>query len=376
MKIGTSVFTREAGWAHGLPADLDSDSTLVLAFGAPELAADEAPFAELRRAMPRSRLVGCSTAGEIHGTAILDGSLVVVAAKLDHTEVRTATAPVARASSFEAGAALARSLARQDLRAVLVFSDGSDVNGSRLASGLRSVLGDTPVSGGLAADGTRFQRTWVLAGERPRAGVACAVGLYGDRVRVAHGTKGGWDEFGPERRITRSKENVLFELDGRPALALYERYLGDRALGLPATALLYPLAIRATPDDEERLVRTVLAHSPADQSLTFAGDVPEGAYAQLMRANFDRLVLAAGDAATECAPLAPAGESLCLAVSCVGRRLVLGARSEEETEAIADVLPRGATVAGFYSYGEIAPHGALGCGLHNQTMTLTTVSEV
>ena len=68
-------------------------------------------------------------------------------------------------------------------------------------------------------------------------------------------------------------------------------------------------------------------------------------------------------------------QTLAIAISCVGRRLVLGERTEEETEATLDVLPDGTQQIGFYSYGEISPLSSGRCDLHNQTMTLTTISE-
>ena len=69
---------------------------------------------------------------------------------------------------------------------------------------------------------------------------------------------------------------MLYELDGRPALALYKEYLGDRASGLPATALLFPLAVRSDRSATRRTVRTILGIDEEQQSMTFAGDVPEG----------------------------------------------------------------------------------------------------
>ena len=189
-------------------------------------------------------------------------------------------------------------------------------------------------------------------------------------------SKGGWDRFGPERTVTRSEGNVLFELDGKPALDLYKTYLGERASGLPATALLFPLALRARAGEEKSLVRTILAVDESARSLTFAGDVPQGSLAQLMRANFDRLVDGAEGAALMTRGRCGKGRStLAVAISCVGRRLVLGERTEEELEAVGDVLPEGARVLGFYSYGEISPFATGRCDLHNQTMTLTTLQE-
>jgi hypothetical protein len=261
---------------------------------------------------------------------------------------------------------------------VLLFSDGLNVNGTELVRGLNSVLPSrVVVTGGLAGDGSRFQRTWVVHHGAPQANLVVAAGLYGESVSVGHGSKGGWDNFGPERLITRSQGNILFELDGRPALELYKEYLGELAEGLPATGLLFPLALRSDSSDEKNLVRTILAVDEATQSLTFAGDVPQGSLARLMRANFDRLIDGASEAAemTGETDASGRGDTLAIAISCVGRRLVLGQRAEEEIEATLDVLPEGTRQIGFYSYGEIAPYMRGQCDLHNQTMTLTTISE-
>jgi hypothetical protein len=366
------------GWSSEPDGTLDSDRTLVVLFGASNLIDRPAPVQRVIDTYPRSRIVGCSSAGEIHGTRVLDDSLVVAVAKFDHVTLRIADARISGTDeSLAAGKEIARQLNAQDLRAVLVLSDGLQVNGSELVRGMNSILpASVTVTGGLAGDGDRFKRTWVIADRRLTPGFVAAVGLYGDAVRVGHGSKGGWDAFGVERRVTRSRGNVLFELDGRPALQLYKEYLGERASGLPAAGLLFPLTLRSAPSDDKRLVRTILAVDEATQSMTFAGDIPEGYYAQLMCANFDRLIQGASEAALSTGNRVATGPApLAIAISCVGRRLVLGERAEEETEATLEVLPPGTRQIGFYSYGEISPYTTGHCDLHNQTMTLTTISE-
>ncbi len=365
----------ETGWGSLPDAAMDTDQSLIVVFGASRIDVT-APIQALRARFPRSTIVGCSTAGEIHQTRVHDESIAALMIQLERSRLRTATAPLdGSGSSYEAGASISRQLAAPDLRAVLVLSDGLDVDGSGLAAGLHASIGaDVVVTGGLAADGERFEKTWVLNDDRPVDGLVTAVGLYGADLRVGHGSKGGWDIFGPERVVSRSEGNVLYELDGRPALALYKEYLGNRAAGLPTTALLFPLAIFR--ESGERVVRTVLAVDESTQSMRFAGDVPQGAISQLMRANFDRLVMGAADAAQSAVVAGATGDVVSLAVSCVGRRLVLKGRIEEETEAVLDVLPPDTRQIGFYSYGEISPGGRGNCELHNQTMTLTTLHEV
>ena len=376
MDVRTVSFDGKA-WSEAPPA-LDSERTLVLVFGASELDDCRAAIAELARAYPSSHVVGCSSAGEIFGTKVFDDSLAVAVARFEHSSLATAYASVETAGdSHAAGQAIARALAKPGLRAILLLSDGLNVNGSELVRGVSEVGKDVVVTGGLAGDGSRFKQTWVLKDGQAIGNVVSAVGFYGDRLAVGHGSKGGWDKFGPERKVTRSEGNVLFELDGEPALQLYKNYLGDRAQGLPATGLLFPLALRANAQDDKALVRTILAVDEAQQSLTFAGDVPQGYLVQLMRANFDRLIGAAGDAAqmTKETMGSEHESTLAIAISCIGRRLVLGERVEEELEAAIDVLPKGAKQVGFYSYGEISPYATGSCDLHNQTMTLTTIAE-
>ena len=380
MIVETFAFRQDSGWSTStIPSSLDSTSTLVVVFGAPERAGWEAAFGELVTAFPRAAIVGCSTAGEIFGTSILDGSMSIGVCKFEKTELRTAIAEVADAgASRAAGQQIASSLAAPDLRGVLVFSDGIAVNGSELVRGLNDVLPpEVVVTGGLAGDGADFKRTWVIAERSVHSNRVTAVGFYGDHVVVGHGSQGGWDIFGIERLVTRSAGNVLYELDGKPALKLYKEYLGERAAGLPATALLFPLALRNASEPEKTVVRTILAVDEAAQSLTFAGDIPQGGRVQLMRANFERLIDGASEAGQRAAasPALHGGSSLRVAVSCVGRRLVLGERAEEEIEAVSSTMPAGGHMVGFYSYGEVSPHATGRCDLHNQTMTVTDLSE-
>ena len=377
MKVQTFSFSA-GSWSSEPDGALDSERTLVVLFGASNLIDHPDSVQRILAAYPRSQIMGCSSSGEIHGTRILDDSLAVAVAKFDRVALRLAAARIsATGDSFAAGKEIARQLNAKELRAALILSDGLQVNGSELVRGVNSLLPEAvTVTGGLAGDGDRFARTWVIAERRMTPGYVAAVGFYGDAVRVGHGSKGGWDAFGVERLVTRSRGNVLYELDGKPALQLYKEYLGERASGLPATGLLFPLTLRSARDDDKRLVRTILAVDEANQSMTFAGDIPEGYYAQLMHANFDRLIQGAGEAAQSIRSGAGGSSApLSIAISCVGRRLVLGERAEEETEATLEVLPKDTRQIGFYSYGEISPYASGHCDLHNQTMTLTTLSE-
>jgi hypothetical protein len=312
----------------------------------------------------------------------MDDEIAAAALHFDATKLRLACeAAQGPEHSRRCGEAIGRKLAGDHLAGIFVLSDGLNVNGSELVAGIIGVVGEhVPLTGGLAGDGAQFKETLVGADCEPQTRIVGAIGFYGSAIRFGHGSAGGWDEFGPRRRITRSKGNVLFELDGEPALDLYERYLGeDDVKGLPGTALLFPLRIRNPQRPDHDIVRTVLAIDNAARSMTFAGDVPEGWMAQLMRGNFDRLAAGAAKAARQassCAGGDRSSDRIALLVSCIGRRLLMGQRTSDEVEAAGVELGTDVPRLGFYSYGEISPHSASGvCELHNQTMTVTELSE-
>jgi hypothetical protein len=381
MEISTLTYRPESGWSQAFPA-VDSANTLIIVFGAPQYIDDLSPFQQLSEAYPQAQIIGCSSSGEIFNNEVQDESLVVGILPFKHSRIKTSIQCLQRTpDTLQIGKQIVDELLDEDLKGILVLSNGVNINGSRLVCGLQQqVPKHIAISGGLAGDGTAFEKTWILARREPHVTCVTAVGFYGDNVRFSCSSQGGWDIFGPERLITRAKDNVVYEIDHKPALALYKNYLGERANELPSAALLFPLAIRENEHSEKKIVRTILSVDEAEQSMTFAGDVPEGYYTQLMRSNFDRLI----DGAVEASAIAnqrlqqyphDASCYLQIAVSCVGRRLILGTRTEEEVEAALENAPKNTQQIGFYSYGEISSSGLGECDLHNQTMTLTLIGE-
>lgn len=332
----------------------------------------------MKSAYPNAHIMGCSTAGEIFGTSVCDDSLVATAVEFERTGLQVAQVRIGDVkNSREAGGRLARELPHAGLIHVFVISDGLKINGSDLVSGMREHLPEhVAVTGGLSGDGARFEHTLVCLDSLPEEGIIVALGLYGTHLKVGYGSLGGWDSFGPERLITRSEGNVLYELDGQSALKLYKTYLGEHASGLPATGLLFPLSVRQA-NEQGGVVRTILGVDEKTQTMTFAGDIPQGGYARLMKANFERLIDGAhGAALASYEAVGSSSPDLALLISCVGRKLVLKQRIDEEVESVREVLGDGTVLAGFYSYGEISPFTpSAKCELHNQTMTITTFSE-
>lgn len=354
---------------------------LVIYFGTREALACSERYKELHNRFPEAHILGCSTGGQIQDDDVTDESIGAIALGFEATELRATCQPIeGPIESYDCGAKLGRGLAAEDLAGIFILSDGLKVNGSALVDGISSVVGHgVPLTGGLAGDGDAFQQTLVGCNAPPQPGCVAAVGFYGNAVRIGHGSAGGWNVFGPRRVITRSEGNILYELDGTPALDLYEHYLGEEAKGLPGTGLLFPLRISDPDRPNHDVVRTILGVDREARTMTFAGDMPLGWCAQLMRGNIDRLAAGAAEAARNAREGFTGSNGYtgaAILVSCIGRRLLMGQRIIEEVEAAASELGDSIPRLGFYSYGEISPHAESGASeLHNQTMTATVIGE-
>ncbi len=355
------------------------DPNLVLVFAAPSFFTDPEFGVKLAAAFPAARRVAVSTAGEISSQGVSEASAVISAIRFERTPFRLVSSDiVGMEDSADVGRRLAEQLQAPDLKAVILLSQGVAVNGSDLIAGVVSVLGkEIPLTGGLAGDYGAFSQTWTLLDDRVSDKMMLAIGFYGEALNFAHGSFGGWQSFGPARRATKAAGNVLYELDGEPALEIYRRYLGEYAAGLPASGLLFPFAILSDDRQESGLIRTLLSVDESDGSLTLAGDIPNGGFLKLMHASTEALVDGAEAAAIAAHKMFENdSQGLALLVSCIGRKLVMGDRVDEEVEVVGAVFGQRCVLTGFYSNGEISPFiESTDCKLHNQTMTITYLSE-
>lgn len=365
-------------WKYSNNSAKKIDADLVLAFGERTLIEDTKNLNFLQSEFPEAEVVMCSTAGEIIGDTVTDDTIVATAIEFDYSSVKIfKTRMKDHENSSQAGSWLASHMHKTDLSFVLILSDGNVVNGSRLTDSFQKELNmSVPISGGLAGDGANFHKTVVGVNEKPEEGVIVVIGFYGKNLRTRSGSDGGWDSFGPEHVVTASTDNILEELDGCNALKMYKDSLGKYADKLPASALLFPLSVKQIGTDKS-LTRTILSINDKDQTMVFAGNIPKGSCVRFMRANTDRLLQASENAAKQALIHDEFnGDALGLLISCVGRKLVLGSRTDEEVDVAKQVLGPRTFVIGFYSYGEISTDNLTHtCELHNQTMTITTIFE-
>jgi hypothetical protein len=381
MKIDNLIWTEKTGWEIQTSSNIEDKEkvNIVFVFGIAKVIKENKYFNSLKELYPNAILIGGSSAGTIYQDIILDdASVVATALELEKSRVKLATAEITDIKkSFEIGKQLVTELLEDDLKHIIVLADTININGSMLVQGLNSISTDIPISGGILAEETlQFLNAYVIADAPAKTSIILAVGFYGE-IKSYYGSEAGWDEFGTERTITKSIGNIVYKIDNKPALDLYKRYLGDLATDLPKTGLRFPLKVWQENHEDKAVIRTLMGIDEVEKSLTFVSDVPQGYKAKLMNTNIEGLIDGAENAIIQTGFKANKNNSYCLAVSCIGRRLILNQLTEEELVVIQNHIGQNTTISGFYSYGEIAPFSSKlkNCRFHNQTMTITILTE-
>jgi len=375
MQLNQYTYNNTNGWNKILDNSLDSNNTLVLIFASPDISFVIQPINELIDIFPNSKFMGCSTAGEIIGNSISKDRFVVQIIKFEKSRLELAHIKITNSSkSQDIGKQLIDKIDKKDLKYIFILGTSLHINGSQFTAGISSIdLKDVVITGGFAGDDQLFENTWVLIDKKPSYDFVSALGIYGEELYIGYGAKDGCNQLGIRREVTHSYENILYTLDNQSALELYKYYLGKRANGLPGTGLIFPLGVYI---DGKIKIRTLIGINEKEDYLIFTGDISEGSTVTLLKSNLDSLIQSAKDASKRIkfdnkisTPL------LCISVSCIGRKEILGQRIEDEIEAIIDELPKDTEQIGFYSYGEISLNSLGKCDLYNHTMSLTLIGE-
>lgn len=377
MKVLQASKQQNEDWKF-LQDNVPLKNPLVLVFANRFLLESDEVLLDIREQFPYEHLVFGSTSGEIIGCNVNDNSISVMAIEFEKSSfvIKSGSVLDYDKKAKPLGVALFNEMPKENLKHLFVLSEGSFVNGSALIDGLEESINNlVSITGGMCGDDARFEKTLTSYKENPKEGEVVLIGFYGTTLDITFASFGGWLPFGPERKVTSSTGNVLYEIDGQPALDLYKKYLGDKASELPKASLLYPLNV--TPEGKkEPVVRTILSINSENNSMVLAGDIPVNSRMQLMMVSIDGIASGAKRAAEIAMEKRKTAPQVALIVSCVGRKLVMNQRVEEEIENVKDIIGGNVAISGFYSYGEIAPfNGKSSCELHNQTMTLTLISE-
>jgi hypothetical protein len=334
----------------------------------------------VREGVGTDQIIGCTTSGEISDNGLSINSAVLGGIVTDCIEFEIVAVQGLGKDSAAAGRRLAASFSSTP-RLLHIFSDGLTGNGCAILKGIADVLGGgVPVNGGAAGDNGDFIKTLQFSRNVIHSDAVCGVAFYGD-FRLGTGVQSGWAPIGLAKKVTRAKGKTVYELNGEPALNVFERFLGQHADKLPAIGVEYPLGfIRPIQGGEQGghyILRATMSVNRKDRSITFAGEIPEGAMVNMTCGDKSSILKAAETAAKEArAAMTGTAPEIIFCYSCMARKIVLGGRTEEEIEQIQAEFGPQIPIIGFYSYGEFCPVGsAVQNYLHNETITLSVLGD-
>lgn len=382
MQVNTRVYRAKQGWDSPLPANLDSSRTLLVVFAAAELFEAEIDWlAQIRNALPQSQMIGCSTTMPLVNGQLLPGSAVLAVCQLEHARIKLTSQPLeSPADSLAAGQAIGRALYQPDLRQIMLFADGRTVNANELMNGINSVAPQAiRLSGGMAShpDFNNGLRLLILDGTLKSQTVVAAA-LYGDQLMIQQREDVGLKTYSQYYEVTRHGDRLITEVNGRPALDVYNEFLGELADD-KGYIHMFPIGFYEAPDTPMKVVRSILDLSQGDRALILASEVPAHPYMRFMTGLPSQFIdsaqkVAAGISASVInerftLPL------LSLTTTCVGRQAAMGRQAEQEVARAFAALPRGTEQIGFAAYGEIAWSSTGFCELHNHTINIMLMGE-
>lgn len=331
-------------------------------------------------------LIGCSDAGEIVGSKSTKGGVAVMAISSNTIKFTTGFGGKIIDGAWQAGAALAKDIkfkANEEVNCYVVLTDVLTGNGADIVRGVQDVAGKNAlIIGGAAGDDFKFKQTYVYHNDKVHLSSIVGVGLTG-AVGFGVGVRHGWIPIGLPKKVTKSHGAVLEELDGRPAVSIYEDHFGKKAdelrqEPLATMAITYPLGMSVKGSDEY-LIRDPITVDEKG-AITCAAEIPDGSELRLMIGSKEDAVEAAKDAARNAlATLDGKKPKAIIMFNCIARNKLLGRHADDEIKAIQQIFGGEVPLIGFYTYGEQAPLGGnlnpcFSC-FHNGTAVILALGD-
>lgn len=358
-----------------LNINIDFDPNLILCFSSIDEHSLKPFLSQLKQQFPIANIVGCSSGGDIQDTNITYSALALTFVQFENTKLDVKLTNLKHSTNQTIQ--FKHPLDENLLKHILVFTDlqSNDFNFiSRLQQELPKHI---RVSGGVAAahELTKNNNTYIIYQNKTYKDAAVYIGFYGSQLSINCGSHAGWDSYDIERIATKVSGNILYELNGEKALKIYKSCLSKLNKKIEDSPFWHPVSIRIF-EEERPIIRTVIGFNEEDDSIMFAGDIPLNCSVKLMKANLDRIITGAKKSAQDCLIGQQSKPQLAILVSCIGRQVVLNKLINEELEIVKETLGDNCALSGYYSYGEFAPISKSSRGvLHNQTMTITTITE-
>ena len=345
----------------------------------------------VREASNNTPVIGCTDAGSITNEGPAQNAVGVMAISSDQLKFYTGLGENIKGGAREAGQAVAKEIkekAGDSLKAFLMFPDVLVGNGADVVRGVLDELGEHfPVLGGAAGDDFLFEKTYEYKDDKVASGAVAGLGIAGN-FSMGAGVRHGWMPIGSPMTVTKSEGSVVYELDNKPALSIYEDYFGKRAEELKKEplarmAITYPLGIKL-PELDEYLIRDPITVDEKG-AITCAAEIPEGSEIRLMIGSKEKAIEAAQEAAKKLMKdFEEQGTKpkFVLMFNCIAREKLFAQAANDEIQAIMNIIGEDVPLLGFYTYGEQAPIGGevrnpekINSRFYNETVVIFAIGE-
>ncbi len=322
--------------------------------------------------------IGCSSAGEIVNGKLYNKAITITLFELERNKYRIYKTNVTAEESYQTGIATAAFAKEQFNNPKFVSLFTLTIDAEQLVEGLKVGLNNgSPIYGGIAADDQKLQPYLITADKQNKQNFQSII-FDNDAIELHSTAISGWEPIGIEYTITKSNNNIVYEINNEPALDFFVDFFGFRTDPLnqventEASNIVntqYPIQISK---ENRSVIRSPLDVNTEDKSITLAGPVNTGDVFKFSVAPGFKVIEETIHGFQNFKKEVNTPEALIL-FSCKARHYAFGPVIEDEIEAIHQLWD--VPFQGFLSFGEIGNNKNEETYFHNSTCCLLTIKE-
>ena len=320
---------------------------------------------------------GSTTVGEIfadeqHGANEKEESIVCMLLDIDPSAISLRLLQIEDSRYYEIGKRVGAWAKEQYSNpAIITVTSGLDFDNDGYSQGIVST-GVEYIFGGAAGDDLILKDTFVFSKENFSAHGIIVLVLDLEKIEIMGTRAFGWTGIGQERVVTKADKNIVYEIEDKPAIDFYKKYLNVTSDDMPQTGIEYPLEVRLK--NGQIVYRAILDIDEKSGALVFAGHVEEKSKVRLSSAKGKAIIPYVKESIEEALAKQENFEpEIGLLFPCCSRKQVLGEYAIEEIEAIYKITQ--VPLVGFYAYGEIGAFPNGGNAFHNETFVTALLRE-
>ena len=313
----------------------------------------------LNTKLSKTTIIGTSTAGNIMDGAIHETKITISFSLFKKTITKNLT--FVNNDSLSIVNSLKKDLITSSSKALIIFANPFKVNISSLLLEISKKFPKLIVSGGYSADDYIFEKGFVFSNNFESVDIVIT-SLDSNSLIINTNYLLNYTTIGKSMKVTKSKENTIYELDNMPILEVYKKtFLKDSSTFIDTSGMEFPLIFQ----DNNCSVARAAIHINEDLSVVFSGNIKNGTEVKFSFFDEDNLNKNKFSIESE-------NFDGIYVYSCAGRKKYLGRNIEEEFKQ----LDKLSTTSGFITYGEFY-HDQKLCNnyLFNATTTYITILE-